>query len=637
MFTGLVEEVGEVTAVEDLDGLLRLTVAGPLVTTDATHGCSIAVAGVCLTVVELSTDTTGRGTFTADVMRQTLDLTTMGSLAPGDRVNLERAMPAGARLGGHIVQGHVDGTTEVITVRSFPGGRALRMALPGSLAALLVPQGSITVDGVSLTVSSVGEDWFEVSLIPETLASTTLGAAQPGTAVNLETDILLRHVQRIAQQPGSHSGCDIEGAYLWQDTEGPSAIGVSTIEQALTALRAGRPVLVADDEDRENEGDIILSAALATPEWISWTVAHSSGLLCAPMTQAIADRLELPMMVQHNEDVRGTAYTVTVDAASGVSTGISASDRARTLRVLADPDSTPGDLRRPGHVLPLRAVAGGVLARAGHTEAGVDLMRLAGLPEIAVIAEVVDADGGMMRLPALLELGARENIPVITIEQLIAHRRTTEETTPAAPESTHPHRRITRRAETTLPTTHGPFRALGYRDRRSGIEHLALVATGQGSAPPLVRVHSECLTGEALGSLKCECGPQLQAALARVQEEGGVVVYLRGQEGRGIGLANKLRAYQLQEQGLDTVDANLSLGRGVDEREYLAAAEILQDLGIERIRLLSNNPDKARQLTACGITITESIPLITGLAPENNNYVATKRDRMNHTYPKETL
>ena len=417
-----------------------------------------------------------------------------------------------------------------------------------------------------------------------------------------------------------------------------STPGISTIEEAIAAIAAGRPVLVADDENRENEGDVILSAELATPEWVAWTVRWSSGLLCAPMTNEIADQLDLPMMVERNEDVRGTAYTVTVDASEGVTTGISASDRATTLRVLANPDAEPTDVKRPGHVLPLRAVDGGVRARAGHTEAAVELMRLAGLREVAVIGEVVAEDGEMMRLPGLIELGEAENVPVITIEQLAAYLN--ERDPEGCPVKPTEHRQVSLRADTLVPTEHGEFRMRAYRDRRNGVDHVALIAPNPDGSllgdDSLIRVHSECITGEAFGSLKCECGPQLQAAMDLVHQRGGAVIYLRGQEGRGIGLANKLRAYQLQESGVDTLDANLQLGLPADARDYRAAAEILADLGLRSIRLLTNNPDKVAQLEASGVTISERVPLYVGLTEQNAGYLAAKRDRMGHMLPTDS-
>lgn len=405
-------------------------------------------------------------------------------------------------------------------------------------------------------------------------------------------------------------------------------MSLSPLSEALDALRAGKPIIVADDENRENEGDVILSAALATPEWIAWTVRHSSGFICAPMPAEWADRLDLPPMVETNEDARGTAYTVSVDAAEGVTTGISAADRARTLTVLADPASTPGSVIRPGHILPLRAVEGGVRERSGHTEAAVELMQLAGLEPVGAIAEIVADDGSMMRMPGLLELGERDGIPVITIEQLIAHLDETDPRPAGGAASNR--RRVSLRAEAQVPTSHGTFRFLAYKDRVTGTDHIAVVSGDLTDAAPLVRVHSECLTGEAFGSLKCECGPQLDAALDAIDRDGGIVIYMRGHEGRGIGLINKLRAYQLQERGLDTLDANLALGLPADARDYAAAAGILADLGVGSIRLLTNNSDKVSQLRALGLDIAEQVPLLVGVGANNHQYLATKRDRMGH-------
>ncbi|GEP25992.1 MULTISPECIES: GTP cyclohydrolase II [Cryobacterium] len=407
-------------------------------------------------------------------------------------------------------------------------------------------------------------------------------------------------------------------------------MSLADIPSALDALRLGRPVIVADDEGRENEGDVIISAQLATQEWIAWTVRYSSGFICAPMTNEIADQLDLPVMVLNNEDPLGTNYTVSVDAADRLSTGISAADRAHTLRVLADPASAPASLHRPGHILPLRARDGGVRERSGHTEAGVDLMKLAGLVPVAAIAEIVAEDGEMMRLPGLLELGEREGLHVITIKDLISYL---DEFHPnaalptIAPLIEAP--RVDFEVETTVPTRHGLFRVRAYRDRSTGADHVAFVA-GNPANGAIVRVHSECLTGEAFGSLKCECGPQLDASLDIIQEEGGVVVYLRGQEGRGIGLINKLRAYELQEDGLDTLDANVALGLPVDSREYGAATSILHQLGLSSVRLLTNNPEKVRQLELHGVAVTERVPLVVGIGEYNEEYLATKRDRMGH-------
>jgi len=404
--------------------------------------------------------------------------------------------------------------------------------------------------------------------------------------------------------------------------DAPGQPPLDTVERALAELRAGRPVLVVDAADREDEGDLVLAAALATPEQLAFVIRHTSGVVCAPMTGADLDRLALPPMTAVNEDRKGTAYAVTVDAREGVTTGISAADRARTLRALADPATTAGDLTRPGHVLPLRAAPGGVLQRPGHTEAAVDLARLAGLPPVGVIAEVVEDDGSMARLPALRAFAARHDLALVSIADLVAHRRRTE-------------RLVERVADTVLPTPHGTFRALAYRDRVDGGEHVALVmgdvAGGEGV---LARVHSECLTGDVFGSLRCDCGAQLQQALAAVAAQGrGVVVYLRGQEGRGIGLAHKLRAYQRQDGGSDTVDANTELGLPVDARDYGTAAQVLRDLGVAGVRLVTNNPDKVVALERYGVRVTERVGQPVAANPHNLVYLRTKRDRMGHDLP----
>jgi 3,4-dihydroxy 2-butanone 4-phosphate synthase/GTP cyclohydrolase II len=410
-------------------------------------------------------------------------------------------------------------------------------------------------------------------------------------------------------------------------------MSLADIPTALDALRAGRPIIVADNESRENEGDVIIAAGLASQEVLAWMVRNTSGFICAPMTNEIADRLELPVMVAHNEDVRGTNYTVSVDAATGVTTGISAGDRAHTLRVLADITSAPTDLHRPGHIMPLRAVDGGVRERAGHTEATIDLLKLAGLVPVGAISEIVAEDGEMMRLPGLIVLGERENVPVVTIEALIAflqetHRDTAVPLAVDIPELS----RVIFEVETTVPTTHGRFRFRAYRDRMTGADHLAIVS-GTPTDGTLLRVHSECLTGEVFGSQKCECGPQLDSALDQIQAEGGVVIYMRGHEGRGIGLINKLRAYRLQEDGLDTLDANVALGFPADGRDYGAAVAILEDLGISKVRVITNNPEKLRQLKERGITVLEQVPLIVGVGEFNEQYLEAKRDRMGHILP----
>ncbi len=416
-----------------------------------------------------------------------------------------------------------------------------------------------------------------------------------------------------------------------------SAVQLDPVERAVAAIRDGLPVLVIDDADRENEGDVIMAAEHATAAWIAWTVRHTSGVLCAPMPDSLADRLDLPPMVAINQDPRRTAFTVSVDARNGVGTGISATDRTTTLRLLADPTTGADDLVRPGHIFPLRARPGGVLERGGHTEAAVDLCRLAGLAPVGVLAEVVEDDGTLMLAPRLRELADSAGLVLISVADLAAYRRQTEAAaaSPSEPGAipdqpvAEPAPRVHRVARTPLPTRFGALTAIGYRDTDRGQEHLALVA-GDPSDGCLVRVHSECLTGDALGSLRCDCGPQLQAALRTVVAEGGVVVYLGGQEGRGIGLLAKLTAYELQDAGLDTVAANLEQGLPVDAREYGAAAAILRDLGLQSVRLLTNNPDKVNGLQAAGVHVAERVRLTVGLTDHNGAYLRAKRDLLGH-------
>jgi 3,4-dihydroxy 2-butanone 4-phosphate synthase / GTP cyclohydrolase II len=408
-------------------------------------------------------------------------------------------------------------------------------------------------------------------------------------------------------------------------------MNLATIEQALETLKAGKPVLVVDHRNRENEGDAIMAAQFASPEWISWMVNHTSGFICAPMSESLANRLDLPLMTNNNQDRYRTQYTVSVDAAAGVTTGISAADRAHTLRILADPESQPEHLIRPGHIIPLRAHPDGVFGRPGHTEATVDLLKLAGLTPVGVIAEMVSGDGTMMRLPELQEVGAKEGLPVISIGQIFEYREQAHEIPKDDSVS-----RIRFEAEAKMPSTHGVFKVRGYYDTKTTAEHVAIIAGEPKHDNVLVRMHSECITGEAFGSKKCECGPQLDFALDKIATDpkGGVVIYLRGQEGRGIGLLNKLKAYALQDQGMDTVEANLALGLPSEAREYGAAVSILGDLGIKSVRLMSNNPAKIEALEAAGILVNEYVPIVVGQQDENVEYMETKREKMGHMIPE---
>jgi 3,4-dihydroxy 2-butanone 4-phosphate synthase/GTP cyclohydrolase II len=399
---------------------------------------------------------------------------------------------------------------------------------------------------------------------------------------------------------------------------------LDSVEEAIAAIARGEAVVVVDDEDRENEGDLIFAGSLATTELMAFTIRHTSGVVCVPMPGEWLDRLNIPPMTSVNEDAKGTAYTVSVDAKEGIATGISATDRSVTVSKLAEPSSTATDFTRPGHIFPLRAVPGGVLRRAGHTEAAVDLARLAKLAPVGVIAELVHDDGSMMRADACREFADKNNLKMISIAQMISHIRHTEN-------------QIEQIGSAKMPTEYGVFQAIGFRSKVDGVEHVALVKGEIGKGEKvLVRVHSECLTGDAFGSRRCDCGPQLHAALRQIAREGrGVLLYMRGHEGRGIGLLNKLQAYELQEQGFDTVEANLKLGMPADSRDYGIGAQILYDLGIRTMRLLTNNPAKRAGLEGYGLAIDERVQIEISPNDSNIDYLRTKRDKMGHDIKAE--
>ncbi|XP_065875165.1 bifunctional riboflavin biosynthesis protein RIBA 1, chloroplastic-like isoform X2 [Euphorbia lathyris] len=399
--------------------------------------------------------------------------------------------------------------------------------------------------------------------------------------------------------------------------------GFSSIWEAIEDIRQGKLVIVVDDEDRENEGDLIMAASKVTPEAMAFIVKHGTGIVCVSMKAEDLERLELPQMVtqKENEEKLCTAFTVSVDAKHGTTTGVSARDRATTILALASRDSKPQDFNRPGHIFPLRYREGGVLKRSGHTEASVDLAMLAGFDPVAVLCEIVDNDGSMARLPRLREFAQAENLKIISIADLIRYRRKRD-------------RLVELAAATPIPTMWGPFKAYCYRSLLDGIEHIAMVKGEIGDGKDvLVRVHSECLTGDIFGSARCDCGNQLALAMKQIEAAGrGVLVYLRGHEGRGIGLGHKLRAYNLQDDGRDTVEANEELGLPVDSREYGIGAQILQDLGVHTMKLMTNNPTKYVGLKGYGLAIAGRVPLVTPITPENMRYLETKSEKMGHIY-----
>jgi len=394
---------------------------------------------------------------------------------------------------------------------------------------------------------------------------------------------------------------------------------LSSIERAIDAFARGDFVLVVDNEDRENEGDLIIAAQMVTADQIAFMVRHTSGLICLPMTGERLDELDIPLMVMENTEAHKTAFTVSVDYAPTTTTGISAADRARTIRATVDPESTPSDFSRPGHIFPLRYQKGGVLVRSGHTEASVDLARLSGLHPAGVLCELVNDDGTMARGETLVRFAAEHDIVMISIDDLVAYRWRTETL-------------VTRESSAALPTDHGVFDIVGYRSTIDGSQHVALVRGDvAGRHDVLTRVHSVCLTGDVFGSLRCDCGTQLDESMKRIAQRGeGIIVYNTAHEGRGIGILDKIATYDLQDQGLDTVDANREIGHSDDERQYGVDAQILNDLDVVSVRLLTNNPDKIEQLNRYGVEVVGREPLWVGETPENRSYLQTKTDRMGH-------
>ncbi|KDO49692.1 hypothetical protein CISIN_1g008469mg [Citrus sinensis] len=512
-------------------------------------------------------------------------------------------------------------------VSGFPSTKSLLANGHSSYLAFvkLATKSSISIKGVGKTRATLISGEGDLLAYPNgnNLVAESTGADDQLVGIELQPDAIAFGALAADTAPTTFGFSSDDDEF---DLDSPTE-GFSSIPEAIEDIRQGKFVVVVDDEDRENEGDLIMAAQLATPEAMAFIVKHGTGIVCVSMKGEDLERLDLPLMVaqKENDEKLCTAFTVTVDAKHGTTTGVSARDRATTVLTLASRDSKPGDFNRPGHIFPLKYREGGVLKRAGHTEASVDLAVLAGFDPAAVLCEVVDDDGSMARLPKLREFAKRENLKIISIADLIRYRRKRDKL-------------VDRSSAARIPTMWGPFTAYCYRSILDGIEHIAMVKGDIGDGQDiLVRVHSECLTGDIFGSARCDCGDQLALAMQQIEAAGrGVLVYLRGHEGRGIGLGHKLRAYNLQDDGRDTVEANEELGLPVDSREYGIGAQMLRDLGVRTMKLMTNNPSKYVGLKGYGLAVAGRVPLITPIKKENKRYLETKRAKMGHIYGLES-
>ena len=573
---------------------------------------------MCLTVILAEA-----GEIHADVGPETVRVTTLGTMARGSLVNLERPMRADGRFGGHFVQGHVDAIGHIEDLRADAEFHWMTVVFPTELAAYIVHKGSIAVDGISLTVAGLGADRFDVQVVPyhdrAHQPEARAGARPRESRVRHHREI--RRARRAARGADAGGRAPRRGEALIMEIakgarkrRGPFA----RIEDAIAEIRAGRMVIVVDDEGRENEGDLTIAAEKITAEAITFMARYGCGLICLSMTPERLDELEIPLMVANNSSRFDTAFCVPIEAKGRTTTGISAGDRAATVRAAIDPATRPADLARPGHMFPLRSRTGGVTVRAGQTEAAVDLARIAGLYPAGVICEIMNEDGTMARVPELTRFAKRHGLLVVTIADLIKYRMRTESL-------------VKRVASAQLPTRYGPFTVHAFENLVDNQTHVALVCGDIGDGKNvLVRVHSQCLTGDVLHSIRCDCGAQLDTAMQRIAAEGrGVLLYLN-QEGRGIGLANKIRAYELQDEGFDTVEANERLGFKADQRDYGMGVQILRELGVRMMRLLSNNPRKLVGIEGYGLSVSEWLPLEIPASDSTRRYLKTKKDKLGH-------
>lgn len=597
MFSGIVEEIGLVISADHRPELSTLWIQSQICLQDIKKGDSLSVNGVCLTVCDFTTHQ-----FMCQAIPETIRLTNLGLLGEGAQVNLERSILPTTRIGGHYVQGHVDGATSISRLEQEGDSLKIWFKRPPFYEDCFLKKGYITLDGMSLTLVDVTPTEMSVCFIPHTQAVTIVSTYQLGTQVNVEVDSVIKTIVTVMNQRRiGEDNLDVK---------------LDKIETALSTLKKGGMVVVVDDENRENEGDLVCAASLVTPEQVNFMAEHGRGLICVALPPEQIERLQLAPMSSESTDGFGTAFTVSIDAKEGITTGISAADRALTIRLAVDPKTSPEQVCVPGHIFPLEARGGGVFRRRGHTEASVDLTRLAGLVPGGVICEILCEDGTMMRLPDLRRFADKHNLPLISIQDLFQYRLDSE---------------IEVMTQTTLPTRLATFNQRIYHDS-NGMAHV-LLWLGNLKKPnfPLVRIHSECMTGDVFGSLRCDCGPQLRESMNLItQEKAGIIIYLR-QEGRGIGLTEKIKAYALQDEGLDTVEANLALGHEPDLRTYEVAVKMLQDLAVPAVRLLTNNPQKIDFLEENHIEV-ERVSLHVGMSPYNVRYRQVKTEKMGHIF-----
>ena len=601
MFTGIISQTSSVLKIDNSN---RLKVKRPKEFDDLKAGDSIAVDGVCLTIDHLTSDEIGF--FISKVTQKTAK-----KFKPQDILNLERSVKYGDRISGHLVSGHVH-CTGLVTLADMQGEMDLELSLPEDVE--VNKKSSISINGVSLTINEVNGNRIKLHIIPETLKRTNLKFLKVGDLVNVEPDH--DHPKPLENQKPNDISCGNHSKKI-----GTSSLKLNTTLELIDDLKQGKMIILVDDEERENEGDLVVASEFITSDKVNFMARHARGLICVSITNKQANKLKLPLMVEEGSNFshNNTAFTVSVEASQGVTTGISAADRATTIKALCNPKANPTDIVSPGHIFPIRAINGGVLKRAGHTEGSIDLVKLAGLTPSATVCEIMNDDGRMARMKDLAKFANMHDLKIGSIADLIHYRIQNESLVYEA-------------CSCKLPVEgFGVFQLKVFKTTIDNAEHVVLTKGEiKKDTPTLVRVHSQCMTGDVFGSQRCDCGKQLQYVLDKIdQNKNGVILYLR-QEGRGIGLVNKIKSYVLQDKGMDTVEANMHLGFRADERDYGIGAQILRKLGVGKINLMTNNPSKRVGLNGYGLKISKIIPIEIKPNKHNVRYMNTKKEKMGH-------